>query len=126
MPFGVLNIGEAMIMVFYICIGFLGYMRYGKDTDGSITSSLPNEPLYEAVQLSYGIVVLGTYPILLYVPIQVLWGIIKARIAPSLATTITVLEDGVKQKRVVPARGYKLLAAELAFRASLVLITCKS
>ena len=29
MPFGVLNVGEVLIMIFYTGVGFLGYLQYG-------------------------------------------------------------------------------------------------
>lgn len=113
MPLGVLNVGAIIIMFFYSGVGFLGYLQYGDKTEGTITGSLPSTPLYDAVQLSYAIVVLGTYPVLLYVPIQVLWGIIKKKIGPRLSGTHDRKLQG----------GFKLLVAELAFRAGLVLIT---
>lgn len=73
--------------------------------------------MYDAVQLSYAVVVLGTYPILLYVPIQVLWGIIKHKIGPRCG--------GGNKHDKGKSGGARLLIAELAFRASLVLVTCK-
>ena len=118
MPFGVLNVGEVLIMFFYTGVGFFGYLQYGDQTEGTITASLPSTPLNDAVQLSYAIVVLGTYPILLYVPIQVLWGILKRKIAPK-CLGVPPGHSGRK------SGGAKLLIAELAFRAGLVLVTCK-
>lgn len=40
--FGVLNIAMAVITVLYAFIGFLGYLRYGADCEGSISLNLPN------------------------------------------------------------------------------------
>lgn len=118
MPFGVLNVGELAIMIGYTAVGFFGYLQYGDLTEGTITASLPAAPLYDVVQLSYAVVVLGTYPILLYVPIQVLWGILKRKIAPRLRSS------GEDPKQTTSG-GKRLLVAELAFRTALVILTCK-
>ena len=116
MTFGVLNVGELIVMLFYTSIGFLGYLQYGEDTEGTITSSLPASPLYDAVQLVYAVVVLGTYPIILYVPIQVLWNIIKQKVGPIL--------NGNEWNGVKSQGGARLMIIELVFRALLVVATC--
>lgn len=115
MTFGVLNVGELIVMLFYTSIGFLGYLQYGEDTEGTITSSLPASPLYDAVQLVYAVVVLGTYPIILYVPIQVLWNIIKQKVGPIL--------NGNEWNGVKSQGGARLMIIELVFRALLVVAT---
>lgn len=129
MPLGVLNVGEALIMIFYSGIGFLGYLQYGEHTEDTITGSLPSTPLYDVVQLSYAVVVLGTYPILLYVPIQVLWHIIRRKIGPHLGgdgdKTLSKSQQQQKQQNK-HQDCWKLLIVELAFRTVLVLVTCKS
>lgn len=38
--FGVLNVGMVSIIVLYLGMGFLGYIAYGEDVEGSITLSL--------------------------------------------------------------------------------------
>lgn len=43
--FGVLNVGMGGVTVIYILLGFLGYLKYGKDTEASITLNLPTEDL---------------------------------------------------------------------------------
>lgn len=42
---GVLNKGMSGVTLVYILLGFLGYLRYGDDTQGSITLNLPVEEM---------------------------------------------------------------------------------
>lgn len=42
---GVLNQGMAGVTLIYIFLGFLGYLRYGDQTQGSITLNLPQEEM---------------------------------------------------------------------------------
>lgn len=44
-PFGVLSIGMGLVTIVYATAGFIGYITYGKDVQGSITLNLPNTPL---------------------------------------------------------------------------------
>lgn len=42
---GVLNKGMSGVTLVYILLGFLGYLRYGEDTQDSITLNLPTEEM---------------------------------------------------------------------------------
>lgn len=42
---GVLNIGMTVVVVLYALVGFLGYLKYGEDTKGSVTLNLPVEDM---------------------------------------------------------------------------------
>lgn len=42
-PCGVLNSAMVMVVPFYTAIGFLGYLRFGDTTEGSIILNLPND-----------------------------------------------------------------------------------
>lgn len=42
---GVLNQGMGGVTLIYILLGFLGYVKYGEGTLGSITLNLPNDEL---------------------------------------------------------------------------------
>lgn len=40
--FGVLNVGMVVITLLYAVFGFLGYLKYGANSDESITLNLPS------------------------------------------------------------------------------------
>lgn len=42
-PCGVLNGAMILVVCLYSVAGFLGYLRFGNATDGSITLNLPND-----------------------------------------------------------------------------------
>jgi proton-coupled amino acid transporter len=42
---GVLNQGMAGVTLIYILLGFLGYLKYGDTTQGSITLNLPTDEM---------------------------------------------------------------------------------
>ena len=44
--FGIVNVGLALLFLFYFAMGFLGYLRYGQESLASITLNLPHDPLY--------------------------------------------------------------------------------
>lgn len=110
-PLGVLNVGLFIITAFYFSLGFLGYTSFGEDVDASITLS---DRIYDAVKLIYAIAVLFTYPIILYVPIQVVWPMIKNRYLLSQTNDTSTTIHKIK-----------ILIADLAFRSLLVTLTCK-
>lgn len=43
--FGVLNASMIPISMLYAVIGFLGYLKFGNETKGSITLNLPSQDL---------------------------------------------------------------------------------
>jgi len=43
--FGVLNFSMSLIIVMYVGMGFLGYMKYGSGALGSITLNLPTDEM---------------------------------------------------------------------------------
>lgn len=42
---GVLNMGMTGVTIIYIMLGFLGYLKYGENTESSITLNLPTEDM---------------------------------------------------------------------------------
>ncbi|XP_054162250.1 neutral amino acid uniporter 4-like [Oppia nitens] len=79
-PCGVINNAIAIVIVFYVTVGLLGYLKYGDQVAGSITLSLPKKPIYESVQLMYSIAIFISYPIQLYVAINILWPLIYTKL----------------------------------------------
>jgi proton-coupled amino acid transporter len=43
--FGVLNVAMSLIIFMYVGMGFLGYMKYGSGSLGSITLNLPTDEM---------------------------------------------------------------------------------
>lgn len=41
--FGVLNKAMISIIILYVGMGLFGYLQYGKEVEGTVTLSLPNE-----------------------------------------------------------------------------------
>lgn len=42
---GVLNLGMSIVVGLYAVTGFLGYLKYGDETEGSITLNLPKDEM---------------------------------------------------------------------------------
>jgi Transmembrane amino acid transporter protein. len=43
--YGVLNQGMFAIVIMYVIMGFLGYVKYGSAAQGSVTLNLPKEDM---------------------------------------------------------------------------------
>lgn len=112
-PFGVLNVGLLLIGAFYFGLGFIGYACYGSTVEATITQNLTGSHINNTVQVLYALAVLFTYPIILYVPIQILWPIMERNLRTKL-----IVGDGVLANRTT-------LIIELSFRTGLVLFTCE-
>ncbi|XP_058816422.1 proton-coupled amino acid transporter-like protein pathetic [Topomyia yanbarensis] len=71
---GVLNFGMATVVVLYTSVGFLGYLKYGDETKGSITLNLPVEDfLAQAVKIMIAVAIFFTYSLQFYVPMEIIW-----------------------------------------------------
>jgi len=65
----------------YIAVGFFGYLKYGDKILGSITLNLPaGEVLAESVRLMMALSIFLSYALQFYVPIDIIWPSLKARI----------------------------------------------
>lgn len=100
--FGVLNIGMTIVTCLLVIMGFLGYLKYGDNVQGSLTLNLPQQDiLAQAVQLTICLGILFSYALQMYVPIEILWPHILKRWGPFKYSSLT----------------------DIIFRSSLVLIT---
>uniref|UniRef100_A0A8D8SD52 Proton-coupled amino acid transporter 4 n=1 Tax=Cacopsylla melanoneura TaxID=428564 RepID=A0A8D8SD52_9HEMI len=73
-PFGVFNIGMVFITCLYGFTGLVGYCKYGNATQGSVTLNLPKESILPVlVKLAFAFVILFTYPLQCFMPIDILW-----------------------------------------------------
>lgn len=73
-PTGVFNIGMAVITSAYLMTGFWGYIKYGAQTEPTITWNLPTaDPLTECIKIMFAVLILLTYPLQCFVPIEILW-----------------------------------------------------
>ncbi|XP_055632906.1 uncharacterized protein LOC129773330 [Toxorhynchites rutilus septentrionalis] len=71
---GVLNSGMVVIIALYAGVGFLGYQKYGADSEGSITLNLPqNEILSRSVRVLFAIAIFISYGLQCYVPVDIIW-----------------------------------------------------
>ncbi|XP_071522387.1 proton-coupled amino acid transporter-like protein pathetic [Panulirus ornatus] len=99
---GVLSTAMMIVICLYASVGFFGYMQYGSTIEGSITLNLPaSEPLALAVKILMALSVYLTYPLQMYVPIQI------------LTPTVTSRFESKRSKMV----------AEYVLRTTLVLLT---
>lgn len=94
--FGVLNVGMFVITLLYAVFGFLGYWKYGSDSDESITLNLPSKDMYvyrsnlnysqqthyfllnssttKVVQGIFTVATFISYGLQCYVPVEIIWG----------------------------------------------------
>ncbi|KAL1456883.1 hypothetical protein WDU94_001573 [Cyamophila willieti] len=73
-PCGVFNVGMIFITCLYGFTGLVGYMKYGNATKGSVTLNLPHESILPVfVKLAFAFVILFTYPLQCFMPIDILW-----------------------------------------------------
>ncbi|KAG1673999.1 Proton-coupled amino acid transporter 1 [Nymphon striatum] len=80
---GVLNTGMVIVACLFCAVGFYGYLKFGDAVLGSITLNLPPHILYESVKVMFAISVFITYSLMLYVPVEIIWPTIAAKLSNS-------------------------------------------
>ncbi|XP_071446713.1 proton-coupled amino acid transporter-like protein pathetic isoform X2 [Hetaerina americana] len=88
---GVLNIGMTFVTVVYAALGFIGYVRYGVETQGAITLNLPTEDgLAQTVKIMVAVAVFCTYGLQFFVCLEISWGSLKEKFSgrPMLGESI--------------------------------------
>ncbi|BFF97391.1 proton-coupled amino acid transporter-like protein pathetic [Drosophila madeirensis] len=77
---GVLSQGMSGVTLIYMLLGFLGYLRYGEDTQQSITLNLPvHEWPAQAVKVLIALAVYCTFGLQFYVCLEIVWDGIKEK-----------------------------------------------
>lgn len=71
---GVLNLTMLVVVLLYMVMGFLGYIKYGDEASGSITLNLPtDEKAALCAKCFIVIAIFFTYTLQFYVPIEIVW-----------------------------------------------------
>ncbi|XP_030618671.1 proton-coupled amino acid transporter 3 isoform X2 [Delphinapterus leucas] len=99
----VLYLGMSLVIILYTCLGTLGYMKFGSNTQASITLNLPNCWLYQSVKLMYSIGIFFTYALQFHVPAEIIIPVVISQASESW-----------------------VLFADLSVRTALVCLTCVS
>ena len=78
---GVLNTAMIITCCLYVSLGFYGYLKFGSGCLGSITLNLPADSwLNDAVRVMFSVAMFITYALMLFVPIEIIWPILRKRI----------------------------------------------
>ncbi|XP_071050080.1 proton-coupled amino acid transporter 1-like [Onthophagus taurus] len=80
--FGVLNMAFLLITPFVIIMGCLSYMQYGEDIHGTVFINLPETTGVEILITSVCILVILTYPLQMYIPVNIMWPLVTNRFGP--------------------------------------------
>ncbi|XP_059615569.1 proton-coupled amino acid transporter 1 [Phlebotomus argentipes] len=80
---GVLNVGMVFVTFLFTGLGFLGYLKYGEDVEGSLTLNLPqDDPLAQSVKILISLGVLLGYALQFFIAIQIMWPGIEEKLGP--------------------------------------------
>ncbi|KPI91090.1 PREDICTED: proton-coupled amino acid transporter 4-like [Papilio xuthus] len=99
---GVLNIAMSAVAVLYGFVGFAGYLNFGEEVRGSLTLNLPqDEILAQTAKILVACVMLLSFALVYYVPVDVVWRRVQDRI---------------------PARGHRWGMAALRFIGTVLIV----
>ncbi|XP_056613033.1 neutral amino acid uniporter 4 [Triplophysa dalaica] len=96
-----LNIGMGVIIVLYVTLATMGYLRFGDDIKGSITLNLPHDWSNQLVKILYSFGVFVSFAVQFFVPAEILSPPVCERVRKTWRR-----------------------AADLSLRALLVCLTC--
>ncbi|XP_012281912.1 proton-coupled amino acid transporter-like protein pathetic isoform X2 [Orussus abietinus] len=74
---GVLNIGMFFVVLLYSTVGFFGYLKYGDQTEATITINLPQDIAAQSVKVMIAVAIFLTYGLQFYVPMEIIWKNVK-------------------------------------------------
>ncbi|CAG9562915.1 unnamed protein product [Danaus chrysippus] len=78
---GVLNIAMTAVVALYTFVGFSGYLNFGEEVRGSLTLNLPqDEILAQVAKILVACVMLLSYALIFYVPVDVVWRRLQEKI----------------------------------------------
>ncbi|XP_045521354.1 proton-coupled amino acid transporter-like protein pathetic [Pieris brassicae] len=78
---GVLNITMTIVVLLYMIMGILGYLKYGEHAAGSITLNLPTKEIPALMaKVFITLAIFFTYILQFYVPMEIVWRNVKHRV----------------------------------------------
>ena len=101
---GVLNTAMIIVATMYTGMGFFGYLKFGDAVTGNIALSLPPGVANDVVRLMFAIAIFLSYPLQMYVPLNISWPLIESHYH---------LQKETNQHRIV----------DFAFRSGMVIAT---
>ncbi|KAH8262480.1 hypothetical protein KR026_008050, partial [Drosophila bipectinata] len=120
----VLNMGMGLVIGLYTLVGFFGFLKYGPETQASITLNLPLEDkLAQSVKLMIAIAIFFTFTLQFYVPVTILWKGLEHKIRPERQN---ISEYGLRVALVILCGGIAVALPNLGPFISLIGAVCLS
>ncbi|XP_031339712.1 proton-coupled amino acid transporter-like protein pathetic isoform X2 [Photinus pyralis] len=87
---GVLNGAMSIVVLLYAVIGFFGYLKFGDETQGTITLNFPVDEIpAQILKLLIVLSVFFTYNLQMYVALDIIWKKVDNRIVGSVKRNVT-------------------------------------
>lgn len=122
---GVLNTAMATVSILYFSVGFFGYLKYGQDSDASVTLNLPvSDVLCQIIKVFFSIGIFISYNLQFYVAADILWSFMVRSIKYLQALLPKAETDAESVNSDVKKSASKILShLENIFRSCLVIFT---